>query len=704
MNKKEFMRIKILLFLLCSAIYWPHSAQEGIPKRFNYQGILRTTNGDPRSNTVLNLRISLYDYLKSESVFFIEKHTVTTNLYGLYTLAIGGGQPQEGRMEDIPWQYGQIGVRVEYEDETGLFQEVANSQLLSVPFAMYAMKSGDAATRSGNVSTSATGTGTLNYLTKFTAANTIYNSQLFDNGTNVGLGTTSPSARFHIYRDATGFQEHLRMQNANTTGAGRFTLYNDGASSYATFTKYGSAFSGGYAGITTLYPLANLLAFGNNGLTSGDGLGRFLISSSGNVGISLFKSGTSKLKFHADFTTENVSIGGNALPVSRIHLNNTDAAVMELRLTHTGTGHTTSDGLVISNSGTEAFINQQENQALHLGVQNTKYITLNSLGNVGIHTINPQAAFHVDGSRDTMGYFTSNSNFAPSGILRAEYTGVDLADHVGVYARVMPSSSDNYGIGMYGEGGYIGINGLAKTSGSNTVYGVFGEAASRGTSIGIYGWAHNDTSNNLGTKYGVSGFAGGGVSNIGIYGDADPTGSAVSYAGYFNGNGLFIGDLQVGGMLSKAGGTFRIDHPLDPENKYLVHSFVESPEMMNIYSGNCVTDAKGIATVYMPEYFETLNRDFQYQLTVIGQKAMVWVGKKMNGNQFEIHTDQPNIEVSWQVTGVRQDPWAQAHRVIAEVDKPESEKGFYLHAREYGQSPAKQLRPVARPTYLQRRR
>ena len=56
-----------------------------------------------------------------------------------------------------------------------------------MPFALYAAKTGDG-THAGTVSTSATGTGTVNYLTKFTAANTIYDSQLFDNGTNIGLG------------------------------------------------------------------------------------------------------------------------------------------------------------------------------------------------------------------------------------------------------------------------------------------------------------------------------------------------------------------------------------------------------------------------------------------------------------------------------------------------------------------------------------
>jgi hypothetical protein len=67
----------------------------------------------------------------------------------------------------------------------------------------------------------------------------------------------------------------------------------------------------------------------------------------------------------------------------------------------------------------------------------------------------------------------------------------------------------------------------------------------------------------------------------------------------------------VTGTLTRSGGSFKIDHPLDPENRYLQHSFVESPDMMNIYNGNAELDDQGRATVVLPEYFETLNGDFR---------------------------------------------------------------------------------------------
>jgi hypothetical protein len=110
--------------------------------------------------------------------------------------------------------------------------------------------------------------------------------------------------------------------------------------------------------------------------------------------------------------------------------------------------------------------------------------------------------------------------------------------------------------------------------------------------------------------------------------------------------------------------------------------------MMNIYNGNATTDANGEAIITMPSYFEAENKDFRYQLTTIGQPAQVWVAEKISGNQFKVKSDKPNVEISWQVTGVRQDVWANTHRVVAEVDKKGIEKGKYIHPELYGKSRA----------------
>ena len=141
----------------------------------------------------------------------------------------------------------------------------------------------------------------------------------------------------------------------------------------------------------------------------------------------------------------------------------------------------------------------------------------------------------------------------------------------------------------------------------------------------------------------------------------------------------FNGDVTVSGTLSKSSGSFKIDHPLDPANKFLFHSFVESPDMKNVYDGVAVLDANGEAWVELPAWFEALNRDFRYQLTAVGGPGPnLHVADKVKGNRFRIAGGTPGLEVSWQVTGIRQDGYAKLHPIVVEQDKPAAERGKYL--------------------------
>jgi hypothetical protein len=135
--------------------------------------------------------------------------------------------------------------------------------------------------------------------------------------------------------------------------------------------------------------------------------------------------------------------------------------------------------------------------------------------------------------------------------------------------------------------------------------------------------------------------------------------------------------------LTKGSGSFKIDHPLDPENKYLYHSLVESPDMKNIYDGVAVLDEYGEAWVELPEWFEGLNRDFRYQLTCIGGFAQVYIAEEIYLNRFKIGGGIPGMKVSWQVTGIRQDPYANTFRVPVEEAKPENERGRFLYPEVY---------------------
>jgi hypothetical protein len=255
------------------------------------------------------------------------------------------------------------------------------------------------------------------------------------------------------------------------------------------------------------------------------------------------------------------------------------------------------------------------------------------------------------------------------------------------------SAGDNGGTGTSGYGGASA--GTSETAfGGDGVYALGGTATGQidrgGLGVSAYGGpgtgnaaeggsavsASGGNSNAFGGD-GVDAFGGSGtLAGAGIY--AVPGNGIGGYAGSFN------GDVDVTGTLSKAGGSFKIDHPLDPANKYLYHSFVESPDMMNIYNGNVVTDGSGTAIVTMPSWFEALNTDFRYQLTAIGQPAQAWVAAEIANRSFIIKTSKPGVKVSWQVTGIRQDAWANAHRIPVEVDKAAKEQGHYIHPELFG--------------------
>jgi hypothetical protein len=120
-------------------------------------------------------------------------------------------------------------------------------------------------------------------------------------------------------------------------------------------------------------------------------------------------------------------------------------------------------------------------------------------------------------------------------------------------------------------------------------------------------------------------------------------------------------------------------------NKYLYHTSVESPDMKNIYDGVVVLDEKGQAEVQLPDWFEALNRDFRYQLSCIGIFAPVYVAQKIENNRFRIAGGQRGMEVSWQVTGIRRDPYATAHPAPVEENKAPQDRGHYLHPELFGQ-------------------
>ncbi len=156
-----------------------------------------------------------------------------------------------------------------------------------------------------------------------------------------------------------------------------------------------------------------------------------------------------------------------------------------------------------------------------------------------------------------------------------------------------------------------------------------------------------------------------------------------------------VGGVSATGALSKGSGTFVIDHPLDPANKLLYHSFVESPDVKNIYDGIATLDSKGEAVIELPDYFDALNKDFRYLATPIGRpmpelhlKREVSTGfLGLGAARFALAGGVPGAKVSWQITGIRHDPYIEANPIVPEVEKTDAtlvKKGEYLSPELYG--------------------
>ena len=235
------------------------------------------------------------------------------------------------------------------------------------------------------------------------------------------------------------------------------------------------------------------------------------------------------------------------------------------------------------------------------------------------------------------------------GVVGVSGTGVGVqgtcANHIGVRG-----DSDNH-VGMRGRSqAGIGIRGSSAQQSDDPFSG----------GIGVHG---------IGTN-GATGVAGTTQGGIGVLGSA---------SGGFA--GLFQGNVSVTGTLSASGKTFKIDHPLDPENRYLVHAVVESSDMKTMYDGVVTLDHSGAASVSLPEWFEALNKDYCYQLTCVGAPAPeLHITEEIADNHFAIGGGPPGAKICWQVTGIRQDSWAIANPVSVEQDKRTEERTLQLYA------------------------
>jgi hypothetical protein len=278
---------------------------------------------------------------------------------------------------------------------------------------------------------------------------------------------------------------------------------------------------------------------------------------------------------------------------------------------------------------------------------------------------------------------------SPSVLAQTPDTIAKFSDSGGLDDSIIVQNGGNIGIGTPPDPAVtLSVNNPSGVAVEGINNG--GRPALHGVSLGVSAGVRGDSVDGAGVRgasinsVGVLGFS----QNDDIFAGIDSTGFSlfrVDNNGEVYTPAVHTGGLDVSGTLSKSAGQFKIDHPLDPANKYLSHSFVESPDMKNIYDGTVTTDARGYATIILPRYFEALNSDFRYQLTVIGQFAQAIVASEIKNNQFTIQTSTGGVKVSWQLTGIRKDAYANAHRIKVEENKAVAERGRYLHPEVFGQ-------------------
>jgi hypothetical protein len=257
-----------------------------------------------------------------------------------------------------------------------------------------------------------------------------------------------------------------------------------------------------------------------------------------------------------------------------------------------------------------------------------------------------------------------------------------------VYGTASATTGNNYGV--YGHS--ASENGRAvfgsASAGSGYTAGVYGRSYSD-TGTGVEGWAWATSGATYGGNFTSTSVEGCGVYgrttattgiNYGLYGE---TSSPSGYAGYFQ------GDVDITGSISKGGGSFLIDHPLDPENKLLRHNFVESPENLLIYRGKIRLNGSGEARVEMPDYFVALTKEDEasIHLTPVSIPTLVAAEWSDGFENFIVRGD-PNLEVFWEVLADRDDPVIhQLGMPVEEIKGPGNkhcDRGELIYPEAYG--------------------
>ncbi len=170
--------LHILIFLLASITAFAQS-----PDKMTYQSVVRDGSGDLVTSQSVGIKVSIIQYSTSGTVAYSESHSVSTNANGLATIEVGTGTILTGSMSAIDWSEGPYFMKSETDPTGGSsYTIVGTSQLLSVPFALYANDAGHANTATSLVG----GSGSSIWSTNS-------NDDVYYLDGNVGIGTNDPN-------------------------------------------------------------------------------------------------------------------------------------------------------------------------------------------------------------------------------------------------------------------------------------------------------------------------------------------------------------------------------------------------------------------------------------------------------------------------------------------------------------------------------
>ena len=238
------------------------------PQALKYQAVARDNTGNVLTTTNVTFRISILQGSAGGTSVCTETYDATTNEFGLVNLEIGTGEPETGSFTGIDWGNGPYYLQVEMDENGGeSYQLMGTSQLLSVPFALYADSSGN------------TGATQINDLTDAkTAGNNLYlglDAGVNDDSTNnqnVGVGRVALNAN---------------TSGHHNTATGYYALFSNITGNYNTAYGYNASFNNTTGNYNTVYGnAANLFnEEGSNNTMIGYQAGRGTIehNKSGNV-------------------------------------------------------------------------------------------------------------------------------------------------------------------------------------------------------------------------------------------------------------------------------------------------------------------------------------------------------------------------------------------------------------------------------------